>query len=805
MDSDARLKAFARLAQSKTAAAQAALEKELDQVARTLESEYEYDLLAQSLEILDVIGYRLSERAVGVIGHFIQTIETRTLRYSRAGEVLPIDYIEKYRNARTLIGKAIEVLVHLRYYQTRAILRLLIDLSNHPSENIRKKVSNGLGALAKYDLDVFYGPDRSGGIGAAPQKQIIGTLEAESDTELKTYYSAALELLRELLSPTIEGASWSSKSVTLSRGQTPAIPDVSDIRARSIRHLKRLYGLAATKRQKLSTLSVLNGATRTERLGETDEKTSEMIVRDATDVLAFYTQLVPTEDLQIVQQIETSSYWIFVHANREEIRTAALAVEKVLAIHSEYHIYRVLVGFEGVFSDWKTLQGSDDQWSVTEKERRQRASEFAKSITSENFQEWRARILTFAKTESDDLATFPIFYHFLDEFSAAHPELALRLLTEDTAEISRFLIPILRGLWDGPRQVAVREVIERWIKEAKADNEHHLFASTKLFLSTKELDVGVLGQLLAKAIEIKDVATVRQCIAVAIVRFPTAGKETTTLKRLLFQALDVLTQEKDASWIYEAWFRGEARQLFADLDKDGLEHVLANLHVLPKIEYHAEELLSVIAQREPESVIQFFCQRISSEDVQGKRLAEFEGVPFQFHTLQEPLSKVPGAAVRAVLDLFRADASLFAFRGARLLANIFPNFPPAFEEELLQLVREGEETRHEFVLGILRNYHGEPFIHRLCKEIVKSIPSDSPLRTEVAVALETTGVVSGEFGMSETYERKRLEVLDWLNDSDERVQNFAKWYIEDLERMRDAEKKHADEDIALRKFQYGEE
>jgi hypothetical protein len=75
------------------------------------------------------------------------------------------------------------------------------------------------------------------------------------------------------------------------------------------------------------------------------------------------------------------------------------------------------------------------------------------------------------------------------------------------------------------------------------------------------------------------------------------------------------------------------------------------------------------------------------------------------------------------------------------------------------------------VLGILRNYHGQPFIHRLCKEIVRSIPADSPLRTEVAVALETTGVVSGEFGMAEAYERKRLEVLDWLKDSDERVQN----------------------------------
>jgi hypothetical protein len=48
-------------------------------------------------------------------------------------------------------------------------------------------------------------------------------------------------------------------------------------------------------------------------------------------------------------------------------------------------------------------------------------------------------------------------------------------------------------------------------------------------------------------------------------------------------------------------------------------------------------------------------------------------------------------------------------------------------------------------------------------------------------------------------------VLDWLKDTDERVQKFAKAYIEDLERMRDGERKRAEEDIALRKFRYGEE
>jgi hypothetical protein len=59
--------------------------------------------------------------------------------------------------------------------------------------------------------------------------------------------------------------------------------------------------------------------------------------------------------------------------------------------------------------------------------------------------------------------------------------------------------------------------------------------------------------------------------------------------------------------------------------------------------------------------------------------------------------------------------------------------------------------------------------------------------------------------MAEAYERKRQEVLDWVTDPDERVKSFAKRYITDLEKMRDAERKRAEEGIALRKFRFGEE
>lgn len=86
----------------------------------------------------------------------------------------------------------------------------------------------------------------------------------------------------------------------LSRGAMPAAPVVADIRLRSIQLLKRLYGVATTLSEKLSVVNALHGATRSHDLNVADADVSAMITRDAAEMLAFYEQLVRTEDLQIV-------------------------------------------------------------------------------------------------------------------------------------------------------------------------------------------------------------------------------------------------------------------------------------------------------------------------------------------------------------------------------------------------------------------------------------------------------------------------------------------------------------------------
>ena len=55
----------------------------------------------------------------------------------------------------------------------------------------------------------------------------------------------------------------------------------------------------------------------------------------------------------------------------------------------------------------------------------------------------------------------------------------------------------------------------------------------------------------------------------------------------------------------------------------------------------------------------------------------------------------------------------------------------------------------------------------------------------------------------EAYKRKIEEMKPWLRDPNEKIQKFAQHYISDLEKQIDAEQQRADEEIILRKYQYG--
>ncbi len=809
VEASTRIKVLERLAQSTTPAADEAIKRACEQAIASLANGVDYEALEFSLDVLLTVGFRRSNEVVAAADSFLRTVETRSLVYSdEHGEQRVA--LSKYRNTHRLMTKAIDLLNALRYLETPAVVDSLLWASTHGEESVRKAAFSDLGAVAKYNISVYFGEGAARGIGSAPQFLVIETLENKGDEYLKLHLRGVLTLLEGLLSTSMESTKWSSTGVTLSQAVAPAHQDVVAVRTRSIALVKKLYQLVETKSQKLSVIRAMNTAARGDGRGAVDKHFAEMISANAQEVLRFFGNVAKEEDdLQIIQKLEHDSYWIHFHTSSVEVKAAALEVKAIIDANAEYGIYKTLVGFEGIFGDW-TKDRKDESFTLGSQDSRVKQSKvLAAQVPADGFDVWRARILRFAHTESNDLATFPVFYEFLAEVAALYPDFALELLNDHADPLSRFLIPLLRGVWDGDGKAQLLPLMTRWINEASEKQTSFLSACAKVFLSTKDIDFDILERILEKATRLRDVFVIRQVATVAVGR-SNSGAWKADLKRLFLRALPRLTELGDAGWVREIWYRKEATEMVAEFSSDERRDVLKNLRLLPQIDYQAEDVLAAIAEREPGLVVEYLCDRLYDHNAALAAVAEmagydYEELPYQFHALQDSLSKDPKAVVAEVLDRYATDDSLFEFRGAKLLQAIFPQFPEDFQAELVRLVRDGGGKGLEFVAGVLRAYGGEAFIQPVAKELIKRLPRSSPLINEVEIALMSTGVVSGEYGMAEAYDKKRSEVLDWLQDPDERVRTFAAKYVNELQAMSESERRRADESIAVRKFEYGEE
>ena len=82
MDIDARVKMLARLASSTTPAASEALDREFEAAAKALGSATDYDALEDAIALIEVMGFRFSDRAAAAFEAFVEQIGARQLTHS---------------------------------------------------------------------------------------------------------------------------------------------------------------------------------------------------------------------------------------------------------------------------------------------------------------------------------------------------------------------------------------------------------------------------------------------------------------------------------------------------------------------------------------------------------------------------------------------------------------------------------------------------------------------------------------------------------------------------------------------------
>lgn len=794
MATDFKKRALTQLSKLKDPKVEKKLADEAEKVAKILHVETCYDILEEQIELLDVFAFRVHSVAFEILGRLLSRLRKIKLTYQQV-EGYPKDYYSKYQNAETLTLKIFQALQKIRYLEFDKIFDLFLEYAQSKNENIKKEANQGLKLMAEYNYHVYFSSDKKEdnmwGLGAEPQKKLIEKIETFGTAKKKKHFSSLILLCQNFLKPTAEGTSWHANSMTLHTATLPGKGFIIEVRKKAISFLEELYSLAPDFESQKSVLGALIEATRTPHTGKLNQDTEEMIAANTIAVLKFFYTLLPTAGNQVKQELETDVYWSFQHWPDKNVRKNALKIKKVLDGDADYQIFKTLIGYDHVFGDWEKERDIRDEMEG----RNEAIKKLAKSISSKNQREWKERILDYSKLRSKDGATFINFTLFLENLGKINPDFTLEMISHNSEKLENFLITPLLGIWQSNKKEDAKKLVTTWVNEGK-----YLFQSARVYLNNNDPDEKILSIILQKAIKAKDLDALNQIVETSLANFVLDKKK--SFREIFLSAIKELTVLKNTFWIHRVWWRKEFQGFIDTFDKKSIQIILKNLIFLKSIQHEGEGILSGIAVKNPVLVIDFFGQRLEKEKELGRDT--IESIPFEFYKLDEPLSKIPAQAVKMVLKWFEKDSSLFQFRGGMFLKNIFKTFSEDFEKELTFLVKTKEKEKIEFVMEILRNYEGETFLHDICKEMIKALPTNSKLLMRVEIALESNGVVTGEHGFAEAWERKFGEVEGWLDDGNEKVRDFAKKYRSNLSTMAKRERQRAEVEIALRKHQYGE-
>ena len=797
-DIELRLAALAKLVTAKSEAVEQRLGQEMSRVEQVLLTATDYDELANALKTLAVLTPKFHAVVLPLLTRFVDSVSNRTL--TADGETIQQARL-RYRSPGHLIREAIEATSPVRYLHTVALVDFLLKLSRSADTEVAGKARRAFESLMEFDLNVFYGEH---GVGAQPQLEIVAHLAQLGDDALVANADVVLSGLRRVLAPSMEGHVWTYNAVTISRGSVASGWGVASLRAAAIALLKRMYLLSQAIQYRKNVLSTLNEAMRRERPA-VDAPTDAMFERDALEVLAFMEALVATEALPLVQSIEHQAYWNYYHAATPRISAAALKIRDALEGHAEYQIYKQLIGFEGIFGQWEELRRSEAAWEYTDTRRRELARQYVAGIDDANEAQWRARILKYSETRSDDLAMFPVYYEFLELLGQRRPQLALELLTGHEDTMGPFQIALLAGLWGGCQSDELARVVDGWVAAGT-----HLVAIARSLIKGGPQRLHILSGVVDKGSERDDHDVIIHAMGTAA-RLHSEGIG--AAKDVFMQGLRELAKRGNADWARAVWFNRDFKTLIASMDAGERAEVLRSLASLRKLDYQAEEVLAAVCAHDDASVREFLVRRLQQEAEDRSRRGEtglfeeesFEAIPNHLHHLDKVLAREPRALVRALREGFNdQDRSMFPYRGGtRLLKAVFPNFAEPLPSLLQESIADADPMAVDFAVSVLTAFGGSAPILATIKSVIKVVDEQSPTWNELAAALETTGVVMGEYGMAEALERKRSDMLTWCADDDPRVRAFATWLLKGLDQLIAWERQRADESLELRKYRYG--
>lgn len=698
-----------------------------------------------------------------------------------------------------------DILRRYRYLDIGATFDALCKLYGQAENRDEERRLLELGKeLAKHEIHVWrqHGP--------IVQALLLELIEALGEDEFNAFRPLLTSMLGEILGTEVRGTTSSSSAVTLHRGAVVASDQLRAIRTNAIDLLKRQFALAETDDQRRSVLQALEAGTRLPYQGGYSNTLQCIVLDDIRAVIEFQTEIAPALSLESLRKTEVwvhRNYWNYANlpermgddpelvAARTRIKDAALAFRDLANAMLDFVIYKTLIGYDSVLAP--AWHDEAFRFVLPTEYRAKKIDELVASVDEASADLWFDRISRYARTESDDLATFPEFAKFLERLAEAEPAIALEYFDLIEAPLARFLPNMLSGLMRSAERANGLAQIDAWL-----DAGQHIEQVAWHLRFADPFCQGLLRRTLDSAIQHYNAIAVGNTLLAAANQF--AAHPGTLVDDVFLPALRYLHAAGDFSWLQLPWVPWLDRPIIRALNEKQAGVVLDALVCYPRLESSAEHIVATIAARWPASVVAFLGERqvLAQADTAP---TGYDAIPYSVHELKPPLAAAFDIVLEGARAWFDAVPQLFIYDGGRLLASVFPDLSVGFEARLGTLIAGGKEQDLAFALSVLSGFEGRPCIYGLMRKIVAALDPRSSLLQEARSALRSTGVVRGAFGFAELYAERKALLEQWLIDPSEQVRQFAAEEIHFLVHSIAAENRSAEASIALRKLDHGEE
>lgn len=704
-----------------------------------------------------------------------------------------------------------EALKYIREYMIADLTGTLDDIfvlyRGAQTDNQRQKITDFGRTFSSPNLDIWKKA------GPYAQRLVIKKVDSFSDEELIILRDLIVSLLDPILSTEVRGTRTNYNSLTISTATITSNEETRLIRHRCLEILQLLYKKTDSSTEKRQLISTMNSAARLPQRTSASQDLVRDVLLDSSYIAKFYANIAGDETYEILQTLEHDLLWW--HRWNSGIRPPVFSREDVLNAKSDledsirlfrdeidknnlFFIYKTLVGYESVFEPmWLSddpefdIKGIDEyRWNLIQT--------FVGNLTTETMDYWLSIIERCLETDSSDLATFIHFAKFLEEIGKKKPEIGLIYLNRlpSNERIYRASARILLGVSETSLSYQADDLISSWLT-----NGQHLDQVALYLRFTNSTDIDAIQTLMGKALERRELDLI---LSTLLIIFGRNHADITSVEdKVLIPALKFFVSNRSAEWVNAVWYMPTKTSMMASLSDRTFELMVDSICYLPRIEHHAERLVSVIGERNPALIVRLFDDRITLASADEELPEGYQALPYSLGDISDVLAMAPSELFSVCWRNY--DGKQYAQRSwaTRILSMAFPTLSEPLSNHLRDLIRQGSEFSLTYVALILREYDGDPCIDSLAKDLVEALSDDDELLVEVRIAVESSDVVSGEFGMVQLYKNRRDRVLDWMHDPREKVRRFATDFVHRLENNIAAEQKRAEDDIADRKAKYG--